>query len=622
MPASITGSDITLTGVEASPAVLSTIAGVVTSTQGVYTVYDLGDRRLIIAGTLTHDPELHLIRTGANSPQNTIDIVAGGVYNYGVETTVNGALRRSKAMGLMITSTNLVACCADGGFTVRSGGTFNMRGGQILINSCIAWPAGANVFIRDGRLTSRRGALIRLRQSNAPDINGLTLDGGISLDQFAVPIQLKAFQPEFGERALELISGASGGTSSEVTYEGYKSSGLVVDGSNWNSAAMLFLNCIKGSGISVRSNNQNSGFSAVTRIMQDLSVTASQLGTGTAIAGAQLYARDVNNGQRVSRTSANGTVYNFVTNQIYQATSDAAGLMPTQRILTAVVWSNIQGSSDNSEIIKDYRTKTTDGQDILDVHVFGYLHTAQTLSSVVLKADGIAVKAGASLSSDSSVSESVSATVNSYASIDTLDKLYDRAKLWKLQNLALEVPTVLGLPITANGTALDLGAFSLAVDSAAAANLSITGSVITIKAATLAAGTKFTSFKTTGTVTTASATVNVPFTDSTGNSYLQFESIDTWQVYSSAARTTLLGAGTGAQLFKFNFAANTSYFLNLVASGEEFRKTAVPAAAGATLVSLSSTALLTALNAKAPSLLQIEASQVLATKADVWAAAA
>ena len=83
MPASITGSDITITGVEASPAVLSTIAGVVTSIQGAYTVYDLGDRRLIIAGTLTHDPELHLIRTGANSPQNTITVAAGGIYNYG-----------------------------------------------------------------------------------------------------------------------------------------------------------------------------------------------------------------------------------------------------------------------------------------------------------------------------------------------------------------------------------------------------------------------------------------------------------------------------------------------------------------------------------------------------------
>ena len=598
MPASITGSDITLTGVEASPTVLSTIPGVVTSTQGLYTVYDLGDRRLIIAGTLTHDPELHLIRTGANSPQNTIDVVSGGVYNYGVETTVNGTLRRSKAMGLMITSTNLVACCADGGFTVRSGGTFNMRGGQILINSCIAWPAGANVFIRDGRLTSRRGALIRIRQSGAPNIDGLTLDGGISLDQFSVPTQLKAFQPEFGERALELVSGRDGGTSSEVTYEGYKGQGLVVDGSNWNSASMLFLNCIKGSGISVRSNNQNGGFSAVTRIMQDLSVTATQLGTGAAIVGAQLYARDVDNMQRVSRTAANGTAYNFVANQIYQSTSNSAGLMPTQRILTAVVWSNIQGSSNNTEIIKDYRTKTTDGQDILDVHVFGYLHAAQTLSSIALKADGIAVKAAASLSLDGSVSEPVSTTVNSYASIDTLDKLYDRAKLWKLQNLALEVPTVLELPITANGTALDLGAFTLAIDSAAATNFSISGSVITIKAVTLAVGTKFTSFKTTGTVTTASATVTAPFTDSTGNSYLQFDSIDTWQVYSSAARTTLLGSGTGAQLFKFNFSTNTSYFLNLVASGEEFRKTVVPAATGATLVSLSSTALLSALNAK------------------------
>ena len=598
MPASITGSDITITGVETSPAVLSTITGVVTNVQGAYTTYDLGDRRLIIAGTLTHDPELHLIRTGANSPQNTITVAAGGIYNYGVETTVNGVLRRSKAMGLMITSTNLVACCSDGGLTITSGGTFNMRGGQILINSCIAWPSGSNVFIRDGRLTNRRGAMIRLRQSNTPDIIGLTLDGGISLDQFAVPIQLKAFQPEYGERALELISGAAGGTSAEVTYEGYKGQGLVVDGSNWNAATMLFLNCLKGSGISVRSNSQGGGTSGVTRIMQDLSVTATQLGTGAAILGAQLYAKDVNNGLRVSRTAASGTVYNFVASQIYQGASDAAGLVPNQRILTAVVYSNVQGSNDNLDVIKDFRTKTTDGQDLMDVHVFSYLHAAQTLSNLALKADGIAVKAVASLGLDSNVSEPLSATVSSYTSIDTLDKLHDRAKVWKLQNLALEVPTVLALPITASGTVLDLGAFNLVVDSAAVANFAIVGSTITIKSATVAAGTKFKSFKTTGTVSTVSAAVNVPFVDSTGNSYFQFDSIDTWQAYSNPARTTLLGSGTGAQFYKFNFVAATSYHLTLTLSGEEFRKTVVPDAAGLTLVSLSSTALLTALNAK------------------------
>ena len=95
---------------------------------------------------------------------------------------------------------------------------------------------------------------------------------------------------------------------------------------------------------------------------------------------------------------------------------------------------------------------------------------------------------------DNYVSQLLRATVDAYTTIDTLDKLYDRAKAWTCDNLAAANPSFGAQLMNGNGTELAAPTFTLVVDPNAAAVFAVSGSTITIKTATLAAGTKFKTF--------------------------------------------------------------------------------------------------------------------------------
>ena len=110
-------------------------------------------------------------------------------------------------------------------------------------------------------------------------------------------------------------------------------------------------------------------------------------------------------------------------------------------------------------------------------------------------------------------------TVDTYTEIENLDKLYDRSKSWKVETANVNYPSLSTLPISANGSTLNLGDRNLIIDATAASVFAIdkNTNTITIKANTLKTGTKFTSITTTGTISTAnSATIEFGFIDSGG----------------------------------------------------------------------------------------------------------
>jgi hypothetical protein len=90
------------------------------------------------------------------------------------------------------------------------------------------------------------------------------------------------------------------------------------------------------------------------------------------------------------------------------------------------------------------------------------------------------------------------------ASIATLNDLYDAAKSWKCQAQAvrLEYPTAATQPVTASGTALNLGSLNFVIDPSTDSAFAINTSTntITAKATTLAVGSKFAELQTTGTI--------------------------------------------------------------------------------------------------------------------------
>jgi hypothetical protein len=119
---------------------------------------------------------------------------------------------------------------------------------------------------------------------------------------------------------------------------------------------------------------------------------------------------------------------------------------------------------------------------------------------------------------DANVSQTNKATVDAYTEINTLDRLYDRAKSWTCDNLALANPSFGAQVAVGNGTELNLGGFDLVVDATAASAFAITGNTLTIKATTLAAGSKFATLRTTGTLTLLNgAAMGISYTTGAGS---------------------------------------------------------------------------------------------------------
>ena len=146
----------------------------------------------------------------------------------------------------------------------------------------------------------------------------------------------------------------------------------------------------------------------------------------------------------------------------------------------------------------------------------------------------------------------------------TAAQLYDAVKLFSADNPAY---------VTRNGTDIDAGARDVELEY-----ITLAGSI-----------------RTTGTVTLSNgSTVSGGIIDSTGDSFLSFKDIESWKIYAtqSNANKDKSALANGSGIFRFNYAAGTTYYLRLVASGEQILKTITPSAAGETVVSLSSVALL------------------------------
>jgi hypothetical protein len=91
------------------------------------------------------------------------------------------------------------------------------------------------------------------------------------------------------------------------------------------------------------------------------------------------------------------------------------------------------------------------------------------------------------------------------ASVATLDNFYDAAKFWNVGSANVNFPTASTQVATAAGTTLDLGALNVVVDATAASAFAVnTGTnTVTIKSSVLAVGSKFSTLKTTGTISFA-----------------------------------------------------------------------------------------------------------------------
>jgi hypothetical protein len=198
----------------------------------------------------------------------------------------------------------------------------------------------------------------------------------------------------------------------------------------------------------------------------------------------------------------------------YTATTNASGEAEINDILYKII---NKRASVAPQIV--YVEKDGLGLGAMDAHFWSYNHFYQILPDVSL--DGIGQKEiETTLFTDINITETDKIVVDAYTSIDNLDKLYDRAKSWKVTSVNLEYPTINNQPVTVDGKVLDLGNINLIIGATAASAFAINQitNTISIKTtAALEAGTSFNSIKTTGAVSAVNgASLEFGYEDSSG----------------------------------------------------------------------------------------------------------
>jgi hypothetical protein len=148
------------------------------------------------------------------------------------------------------------------------------------------------------------------------------------------------------------------------------------------------------------------------------------------------------------------------------------------------------------------------------------------------------------LSLDESITEPNQATVDAYATLDSPAKLYDRAKSEWYINESFPL-------LTRSGDTIDLGSYNITINASAASAYAVSGSTITIKAATFTGN-----LTTTGTITLAGgSSVLGNVTDSTGTRYTLPWSVTGIQ---PGSRLQIYNATTAQELANLSVAGTTA----------------------------------------------------------------
>ena len=482
MSFSIASGVITQSGVDGSLSGLSAITGVTTTTNGIQTVYNLGTNQLRINGTLTLDPEIECLMIA-----DTKDLWVSGTFNFGVPTTVNGAVKYSRATGLRY---------ADAGyndFLVRSGGTFNWYGGAICVDGGLDFQAGSNVDIKSGILIGTSSASGRVRQNtNNLKVNGIKLFGNIRFDIFVTPVEFNGYEAGYTTKgALQKVGSSHGGDNLPYKVYDFDADGIDWIGSSYIGTKIEFYNMGYG-GDFILTHDSASSFNPVSTLYKDIKLKIVDTNL-TNIQSAKYWTKDTNNGSRNASTATwRGTIpsEDFTADRIYTGSTDANG-EATEQLLTRTCYGGASPlGAYNGLTTIDHRSETTDNTDVFTFKIASYAHT---LNSVAPSCIGTGVlEQQVVLFSDVFLTESSKVIVDAYTEIDTPQRFYDRAKSYLVDNFAGETETI----VTRDGNTINARGYDVVVDDLASDVFAFNGTTITIKASSFVGN-----IQTTGTIT-------------------------------------------------------------------------------------------------------------------------
>ena len=595
MPFALAASTITQTGTDTDLSGLSAIAGVTTETSGPLTVYNVGGLLLRVEGDLTMDPDIEKILFGAPAVgSHFLNIRGGASMTIGKEIPLNGFTRYSTGVAMYMDDTSL-------GFidriTLKGGATLNWYGGEINMHSGlfnIDNTAVFNIHSQNARFIYRTSNTSnQIRQSTSTStITGFTFIGG-DYTNIRPGIEFSGYRPVHCTGSIAFSSAFDSTTDFEVL--DYAGQGNTADIKHWSGSRTVIRNSLTGTELNAGPHIINNVDSfGTTRVYQDLNVNISEFGGGP-ILGAKLYFSDYDSGNRKLYDMEAPNI-DLTGDMVYQSTSDAAGDFAQVQVLTgAVIGDDSYGAvNDPINVGKwswDYRSKNSDTTDLFDVSLIAYGFALTTVPDIPLRGNG-GTSIKATTVSDINITEASDAVVSAYTSIDNTAELYDRSKIFLVDNFTGETSLI----VQRTDDLIDLGSLNLVVDGTAAQAYAFDGTTITIKTDTFYVG----DLLSTGTITAVNgASIVGAILDSNGDSFLSFAGLDSWEVFSDAALTTSLGSGLVTDNFRFNFVASTVYYvqLSIITTGgvQLILQQITPAAAGETAVDLTTQALLLAL---------------------------
>lgn len=472
--------------------------------------------RIIVDGTLVQDPELESLTFDATVTDQALTFRNGSVHDLGQVITEGGVTRVSVGTALVTEFTGN-SNFNDPSLRYESGSTLNWNGGKMELAGTTYYDSGSTININQGEHEiTNSGQLIRSFTTGLT-INDFDLKGGALI--FAEqPTSVVGFVPSLailneGGRndyaALIYGPDTGNGTANTVTLENFEGVGNPNDIGFIDGSRFVLLNPNDGSGVSILPWLQNSPRSdAYGTIEKDLEVNISDP-SGTPIQNAKVYLQDYDNGNRENQQGFDDTA-----DKIYESLTDASGQV-TDRIITAII--NELNNNGLAPLTYDLRSKNNDNTDTFDVHKWAYNYE-YGVSTQTLVGKGTLV-VDWTLFTDNNIAETSKAVVDAYTNIETLDKLYDRAKSYKVDNIAY--PAINFQVIDGAGSQLNLGSKNLVVDGTAASAFAINTATntITIDATAMnCTGGNFTSLVTTGLVTfvNGAGPGTCIFTDSVG----------------------------------------------------------------------------------------------------------
>ena len=479
MAFSLNNNIITQTGTDNNLAGLGNITGVTTLLRGGKTLYNLGTRKLSVAGNLSYNAVTQALVFAPNATEFELTINAGarlfadGRVTLGTETF-------SSHTDAIIFGRVGITTFQPSERTIENNGILELNGVSVdadTVQNITGTFLPTDVIYRNRGFEPRN---FRLNSTNH-QVDGLRLENA-NLTIITEPQTLNGVA--LVNSQITWVGLSANTPQAPRIYADYSSIGQTPGFSSFTNAFYAELqDYADWDGIRMGKNNNNPFY---LRFTKAINITYKTL-AGSNIEGATLFVPDNNNGSRDAAYPADEPVL---------AVTDAQG-NATGRRLIFIARQPVNGGGDAtlSAPIIDARNPDNDTTGNEAVYLLAYEYL--TLRAPVnLKGNGeFVTEYTATVDINITLSD---AAAGALTTITTADELYDAAKYWKTRPIQtnLEYPTIDTQPIAGAGSLLDLGTQTLVMDDTAPVFNAAAGT-ITVNATTIAAGAKFNTIRAT-----------------------------------------------------------------------------------------------------------------------------